>query len=52
MMIQKQIFSQTIKSNEFDQWMDTKKDEIMSMKINQVWELVELLNGFTLVQSK
>ena len=33
-MIQKQIFSQTIKSNEFDQWMDTKKDEIMSMKIN------------------
>ena len=38
-------FSQAIKSIDSIKWMDAMKDEMKSMDQNNVWELVELLEG-------
>ena len=51
MMIHK-TFSQAIKYLDSNKWINAMKYEMTSMKVNQVWELVELPNGFTLIQCK
>ena len=45
-------FSQAIKSIDSIKWMDAMKDEMKSMDQNNVWELVELLEGYKKVGSK
>ena len=39
-------------TSEFNKWLDAMKDEMASMKTNQVWELVELPKGFVPIQCK
>lgn len=39
-------------SSESDEWMDAMKNEIASMKDNQVWELVELPKGVVPIKCK
>ncbi len=34
-------FSQDIKSNESDKWLDAMKDDLKSIEQNKVWDLVE-----------
>nr|XP_009803862.1 PREDICTED: uncharacterized protein LOC104249184 [Nicotiana sylvestris] len=36
------LFSQVIKSNESDKWIDSMNEELKSMEYNKVWDLVEL----------
>ena len=38
-------FSQAISNDNSNKWIDAMKDELKSMKHNEVWELVELLKG-------
>ena len=38
-------FSEAINSNNSDKWLDAMKDELKSMAHNDVWNLVELLEG-------
>ena len=38
-------FLQAIESNEFDKWIDAIKDELKSMEQNNVWDLIQLLEG-------
>ena len=38
-------FSHAISCKEFDFWYNSKKDELDSMKNNELWELVELPKG-------
>ena len=38
-------FSQAMNSENGDKWLDAMKDELKSMKQNDVWDLVELLEG-------
>ena len=45
-------FSQAMNGNESDKWFDAMKEELNSMAINNVWELVELPEGFKQVGCK
>ena len=38
-------FSQAINSDKSDKWIDVMKEELKSMTQNNVWDLVELLEG-------
>ena len=37
-----ETFSQALSCKEFDLWYNAMKDELDSMKSNEVWDLVEL----------
>lgn len=39
-------FKEAIESVESNKWVNAMKDEMNSMAINEVWELVELLEGY------
>lgn len=43
------IFLQAIRCNESDKWLDATKDELSSMKANQVCDLVPLPKGLVLI---
>lgn len=45
-------FLQAIRYNEFDKWLDAIKDNLTSMKANQVWDLIPLLEAFVQIQCK
>ncbi len=45
-------FSQAMNSDESDKWLDAMKEELKSMATNNVWELVELPEGFKQVGCK
>ena len=45
-------FSQTISNKEFDLWYNAMKDELDSMKSNEVWYLVELPKGAKVIGCK
>ena len=38
-------FSEVINGDNSDKWLDAMKDELKSMTHNDVWDLVELLEG-------
>ena len=38
-------FSEAINGNNSDKWLDAMKDELKSMAHNDVWDLMELLEG-------
>ena len=45
-------FSQTLESVDSTKWMNAMKDELKSMDQNEVWDLVELLEGYKKVGCK
>ena len=45
-------FSQTLESVDSTKWMNAMKDELKSMDQNEVWDLVELLEGYKKVGYK
>ena len=40
-----EIFSQALSCKEYDLWYNAMKDELDSMKSNEVWDLLELPQG-------
>ena len=45
-------FSEAMSHTDSEKWSDAMKDELNSMANNQVWDLVELLEGFRAVGCK
>ena len=45
-------FSQAIASSHFTKWIDAMNDELKSMDQNEVWDLVEFLEGYKKVGCK
>ena len=45
-------FSQALESVDSIKWMNTMKDELKSMDQNEVWNLVELLEGYKKIGCK
>ena len=45
-------FSQALESVDSTKWMNSMKDELKSMDQNEVWNLVELLEGYKKVGCK
>jgi len=46
------LFSQAIESINSTKWADAMKDKLKSMEQNEVWDLVELLEGCKRVRCK
>ena len=44
-----ETFSQVISCNESELWYNAMKDELDSMKSNEVWDLVELPKGVQVI---
>ncbi|KAL0318771.1 UNVERIFIED_CONTAM: hypothetical protein Sangu_2033300 [Sesamum angustifolium] len=47
-----EMFSQAMRSGESNLWYDAMKEEINSMAFNEVWDLVELPDGFKAIGCK
>ena len=45
-------FSQAIKSDDSNKWIDAIKEELKSMSINKVWDLVKLPQGSAIIGCK
>ncbi|GJS29764.1 retrovirus-related pol polyprotein from transposon TNT 1-94, partial [Tanacetum coccineum] len=41
------FYKDAINTNQLTQWLEAVNDELKSMQINDVWELIELPNGYT-----
>ena len=41
------IYSEAVMSSDFDKWLNAMKFEMNSMYVNQVWTLIDALEGVT-----